>query len=57
MMREVLSQFPFTTLVLTGQLIFFSIFVGALFWVFRPGSKRTYQHLENLPFEGERNEK
>jgi len=51
MLREVLTKFPFTTLVLVGQLLFFAIFVGALGWIFRPGSKRVYGYLEKLPFQ------
>lgn len=49
-MRQVLSQFPFTTLVLVGQLMFFTIFVGAIFWVFRKGSKEAYGYLSEIPF-------
>jgi cbb3-type cytochrome oxidase subunit 3 len=51
MKSQVLSQFPFTTPVLIGQLIFFSVFIGALGWVVRKGSKEAYDYLSDLPFQ------
>lgn len=54
MPRDVLTHFPFMSLVLVGQLTFFAVFVGALFWVFRRGSKGFYQNLAELPLD-ERN--
>lgn len=50
-MKEVLAQFPLINLVLFGQLLFFSVFVGALFWVFRKGSNDFYQQLSELPLD------
>ncbi len=28
----------------------FSFFIGVIIWVFRPGSKTTYQDTANIPF-------
>lgn len=53
MFKQVLTQFPYLNLVLVGQLMFFAIFVGALFWVFRPGSKECYRRLSAMPLEAE----
>jgi cbb3-type cytochrome oxidase subunit 3 len=51
MPRNVLTHFPFLDLVVAGQLIFFAVFVGALIWIFRRGSKRFYDGLAALPLE------
>lgn len=56
MKQEFLKNFPFMDLVVAGQLIFFAIFVGAVFWVFRSGSKNFYQKLAALPLEEKGNE-
>ena len=44
-------MFPLITAVL-----FFSIFVGTLFWIFRPGAKKVYDRRSQMVFEdgGER---
>lgn len=31
--------------------IFLALFIGVLVWVFRPGSKRTYQRRARLPLD------
>lgn len=51
MHKNFLTHFPFMSLVLAGQLLFFAIFVGALFWVFRRGSTNYYQRLSQLPID------
>jgi hypothetical protein len=57
MLKQVLTQFPFTTLVLVGQLIFFAVFIGALGWVVRSGSDEAYEYMSGLPFrKGESDE-
>jgi cbb3-type cytochrome oxidase subunit 3 len=53
MKNEVLSLFPYINLVVVGQLTFFTVFVGALFWVYRRGGKSYYDRLANLPLEEE----
>lgn len=54
MIREVLAHFPWLNLLVIGQMIFLSLFAGALAWVFRPGSKKFYQSLAMLPIEEEK---
>lgn len=51
MHRDVLTHFPFMTLVIFGQLLFFAIFVGAIIWVYRKKSGAFYQHLSNMPLD------
>ena len=51
MLREVLTKFPYINLVITGQLIFLSVFIGVLFWVFRSKSLCTYNYLANIPLD------
>ena len=51
MHKELLARFPMIDLVLAGELIFFAIFVGSLFWVFRRNSQDFYSHLAAMPLE------
>lgn len=51
MKQQFLSNFPFLDLVVVGQLLFFTIFLGALAWVFRSGSKEFYDKLAALPLD------
>jgi len=34
-------------------LVLFAFFVGILFWVFRPGSSKTYRDTADIPFRHE----
>lgn len=52
MKQEFLKNFPLMDLVVVGQLLFFSVFMAALLWVFRSGSKGFYEKLAALPFDG-----
>ena len=45
MLSKVASQFPMIWLTCIGLLIFFSVFLGILAWVFRKGSQNFYQSL------------
>ncbi|WP_418593011.1 cbb3-type cytochrome oxidase subunit 3 [Ponticoccus sp. (in: a-proteobacteria)] len=36
-----------------GLLVMFLIFVGIIFWAFRPGSRKTYEDTANIPFRHE----
>lgn len=47
----VLSQFNLPILPTLSLLIFFGIFVGALFWVYRKGSSEFYSEIEKLPLK------
>lgn len=53
MKAEVLSMFHMPWLTSLGLLIFFSLFVGMLVWVTRPGRQPLYEHLSRLPFSEE----
>jgi len=34
-------------------LALFAFFVGVIFWVFRPGSRKVYKDVANIPFRHE----
>ena len=51
MIREFLKNYPYMDLAVAGQLIFFTLFVMAIFWVFRRGSYSFYQELSRMPLE------
>ncbi|MDK3073970.1 cbb3-type cytochrome c oxidase subunit 3 [Sedimentitalea sp. JM2-8] len=34
-------------------LLLFAVFVGVVFWVFRPGSSKTHTDSANIPFRNE----
>ena len=34
-------------------LFLFSFFIGIIIWVFRPGSRKTYEDTANIPFRHE----
>ncbi|MAF90529.1 MAG: cbb3-type cytochrome c oxidase subunit 3 [Bdellovibrionota bacterium] len=51
LVRLALSDYPFVDLSVIGFLIFFLIFCGMLFWIFRKGSKKFYNDMSNLPLE------
>jgi hypothetical protein len=47
----VLSHFHLPILSCLGLLLFMSVFVGALIWIFRRGSGEFYQKLSDLPLD------
>lgn len=51
MKAEVLSRFPHVWLTCVGLLLFISVFLGALAWVFRKGSSDFYEKLSASPLE------
>jgi len=51
MKQNFLKNFPLMDLVVVGQLLFFTIFLCALVWVFRSGSKGFYDKLAALPLD------
>lgn len=55
MKNQVLQLFPYIDLVVAGQLIFFTVFVGALFWVFRRGGSSFYDQLARMPLDEQEN--
>lgn len=58
MKQSVLAGFDWTILTNLALIIFLSLFIGILFWVFRKGSSKIYQKASNVPFasEGEKYE-
>ena len=54
MMTQVLSRFHIPFLTCLGLLLFLTIFLGALLWVFRKGSDEIYSAAGALPLEDER---
>ena len=51
MKKIALENFPFTSLTAAALLLFFVVFVGVVLWVYRPGSRRTYNHIEKFPLD------
>ena len=51
MKQLVLTQFDMPVLTVIALMIFVSIFVGMLFWVFRRNSKGLYETMGNIVFE------
>jgi cbb3-type cytochrome oxidase subunit 3 len=53
MMREALSYFPYTSLVIAGQVMMFATF-GMIIWgVFRSRSKSYYERASRIPLDEE----
>ncbi len=52
MIRQFLAHFPYAELAIAGQLIFMTIFLGSIIWIFRKGSKDFYDKLSKLPLGG-----
>lgn len=51
MYANFVKNFPWINLVVVGQLMFFAIFMAALVWIFRSGSKDFYKNLSELPLD------
>jgi cbb3-type cytochrome oxidase subunit 3 len=52
MKSQVLSNFEWTSLTVFAFLIFLTFFVAMLVWVFRKDSKKFYESMGDLPFDG-----
>lgn len=50
-----LKFFTDVDLTAVGLLLFFFVFVGAIFWVHRMGSEKLYGKISRLPLEDEVN--
>ena len=59
MKQIVLAGFDWTILTNIALVLFLSLFVGMLFWVFRKDSNNIYQEAANMPLaeEGENHER
>ncbi len=53
MLSQVASKFPMIWLTCLGLLLFFGVFLGVLFWIFRRGSTEHYQQMAAVPFQGD----
>lgn len=51
MKQQFLANFPYVSMAIAGQLLFMSVFVSSVFWIFRKGSKEFYAELAALPLE------
>ncbi|MGE3262743.1 MAG: hypothetical protein AB7K68_13255 [Bacteriovoracia bacterium] len=51
LVREFLRNYPYMNLVVCGELIFFAVFIAAIFWVFRRNSAAFYEQLARIPLE------
>ncbi len=51
MKTEGLKFFTDTQLTSVGLIIFFTLFISMLIWVFRVTGKQTYQYVEQLPLK------
>jgi cbb3-type cytochrome oxidase subunit 3 len=54
MIRQFLANFPFVWMATTAQIIFLSVFVSSVLWIFRPRSKEFYADLSNLALDKDR---
>jgi cbb3-type cytochrome oxidase subunit 3 len=52
MMARTLAHFQYTQLTCLGLVIFLSVFISVLFWVFRPESQKIYDQLKLVPLDG-----
>jgi cbb3-type cytochrome oxidase subunit 3 len=53
MMSRTLSAFHLPWLACVGLLLFLAVFVGAVLWIHRRGSREFYERLRELPLEEE----
>lgn len=53
MKADILSQTDVMIFPLIAVVLFVSIFIAALLWVYRPGGKAVYQRHQELPFDDE----
>ncbi len=55
MKRQVFENFDLTILPSIGMILFLSVFLGMVIWVFRKNSKQIYSEMSQIPLEEERN--
>jgi len=51
MIRETLMHLHWSVLPVFSMLVFFTVFIGVIFWVNRSGSKEIYQKLNAVVLE------
>lgn len=52
-MRDALAQFPHIWLTCIGLILFLSVFLGSILWVFRPKTEKLYTYVADIPFQGD----
>lgn len=57
MKQSVLAGFDWTILTNIALLIFLTLFIGIVIWVFRKDSSKIYQEASSVPFAPEGEEK
>ena len=58
MKQLVLGSFDMTWMTNFALILFFSLFIGMLIWIFRRSSKELYSRVEQIPLEeGFKNER
>ncbi|MDR4507087.1 MAG: cbb3-type cytochrome c oxidase subunit 3 [Candidatus Brocadiaceae bacterium] len=53
MKQQALAYFTDTYLSAIGFFLFFCVFCGSVFWVYRRGSRKHYQSISQLPLSEE----
>lgn len=57
MKSQVFKNFDLTILPTIGMILFLTIFIGMIFWIYRKDSKDIYKELSQMPLdEGKSNE-
>lgn len=51
MKADMLSLSEYAVLGEIGLLIFMAVFLGAIYWMFRPGAKQAYDECARLPLD------
>lgn len=54
MMSQVLAHFHLPFLSCLGLLLFLTVFVGSVLWVYREDSRAFYEQVQNFPFDEEK---
>jgi cbb3-type cytochrome oxidase subunit 3 len=51
MKADILSLTDFAFLAQISTLIFVGVFLGAIYWMFRPGAKQAYESRARMPLD------
>ncbi len=51
MKKQVFESFDLTILPSIGMVLFLTVFIGMIIWVFRKNSKEIYQEMSQIPLE------
>ncbi len=53
MKQQALAHFTDIYLIIIAFFLFFCVFLGYIFWIYRKGSKKHYDYLSQLPLREE----